>query len=72
VWGYDAYDPNLVQVHVSSLRRKLEAHGRGFCTPSAVSATACSLSGHDGRSGHSDPVAAAQVILVVVRCWPFF
>jgi DNA-binding response OmpR family regulator len=27
VWGYDAYDPNLVQVHVSSLRRKLEAHG---------------------------------------------
>ena len=25
--GYDAYDPNLVQVHVSSLRRKLEAHG---------------------------------------------
>ena len=27
VWGYDAYDPNLVEVHVSSLRRKLEAHG---------------------------------------------
>lgn len=27
VWGYDAYDINLVQVHVSSLRRKLEAHG---------------------------------------------
>ncbi len=27
VWGYDAYDANLVQVHVSSLRRKLEAHG---------------------------------------------
>jgi two-component system, OmpR family, response regulator len=27
VWGYDSYDPNLVQVHVSSLRRKLEAHG---------------------------------------------
>lgn len=27
VWGYDAYDPNLVQVHVSGLRRKLEAHG---------------------------------------------
>lgn len=26
VWGYDAYDPNLVQVHVSGLRRKLEAH----------------------------------------------
>ncbi|WP_231110254.1 helix-turn-helix domain-containing protein, partial [Mycobacterium avium] len=23
----DAYDPNLVQVHVSGLRRKLEAHG---------------------------------------------
>jgi DNA-binding response OmpR family regulator len=27
VWGYDAYDPNLVQVHVSGLRQKLEAHG---------------------------------------------
>ena len=27
VWGYDAYDPNLVQVHVSGLRRKLEVHG---------------------------------------------
>lgn len=27
VWGYDAYDTNLVQVHISSLRRKLEAHG---------------------------------------------
>lgn len=27
VWGYDAYDPNLVQVHVSGLRRKLETHG---------------------------------------------
>lgn len=27
VWGYDAFDKNLVEVHVSSLRRKLEAHG---------------------------------------------
>ena len=27
VWGYDAYDPNLVEVHVSALRRKLEDHG---------------------------------------------
>lgn len=27
VWGYDAYDPNLVEVHVSAVRRKLEAHG---------------------------------------------
>ena len=27
VWGYDAYDPNLVEVHISALRRKLEAHG---------------------------------------------
>lgn len=27
VWGYDNYDPNLVEVHVSALRRKLEAHG---------------------------------------------
>jgi DNA-binding response OmpR family regulator len=29
VWGYDAYDPNLVEVHVSALRRKLEANGGG-------------------------------------------
>ncbi|WP_020496574.1 response regulator transcription factor [Sciscionella marina] len=27
VWGYQEYDPNLVEVHVSALRRKLEAHG---------------------------------------------
>jgi DNA-binding response OmpR family regulator len=27
VWGFDAYDANLVQVHVSALRRKLEAKG---------------------------------------------
>ncbi len=27
VWGYDAYDPNLVEVHVSALRRKLERVG---------------------------------------------
>ncbi|HJQ47630.1 MAG TPA: response regulator transcription factor [Amycolatopsis sp.] len=27
VWGYEAYDPNIVEVHVSALRRKLEAHG---------------------------------------------
>jgi two-component system OmpR family response regulator len=27
VWGYEDYDPNLVEVHVSALRRKLEAHG---------------------------------------------
>ncbi|KAA1429711.1 response regulator transcription factor [Mycolicibacter arupensis] len=27
VWGYDAYDANLVEVYVSGLRRKLEAHG---------------------------------------------
>lgn len=27
VWRFEAYDPNLVEVHVSSLRRKLEAHG---------------------------------------------
>jgi DNA-binding response OmpR family regulator len=27
VWGYDAYDHNLVEVHVSALRRKLEADG---------------------------------------------
>jgi two-component system OmpR family response regulator len=27
VWGYDAYDRNLVEVHISALRRKLEATG---------------------------------------------
>lgn len=27
VWGYDDYADNLVQVHVSALRRKLEVHG---------------------------------------------
>jgi two-component system, OmpR family, response regulator len=27
VWGYDEYDPNLVEAHVSALRRKLEVHG---------------------------------------------
>ncbi|ARC57918.1 Phosphate regulon transcriptional regulatory protein PhoB [Frondihabitans sp. 762G35] len=27
VWGYDDYDPNLVEVHLSSLRKKMEAHG---------------------------------------------
>jgi DNA-binding response OmpR family regulator len=27
VWGFDDYDPNVVEVHVSTLRRKLEAHG---------------------------------------------
>jgi two-component system OmpR family response regulator len=27
VWGYGSYDPNLVEVRISSLRRKLEAHG---------------------------------------------
>jgi DNA-binding response OmpR family regulator len=27
VWGYESYDPNLVEVHVSGLRRKLEADG---------------------------------------------
>jgi two-component system, OmpR family, response regulator len=27
VWGFEEFDPNLVEVHVSSLRRKLEAGG---------------------------------------------
>ncbi|MEO0024941.1 MAG: hypothetical protein RL196_1382 [Actinomycetota bacterium] len=27
VWGYDAFDPNLVEVHMSSLRKKLEHAG---------------------------------------------
>jgi two-component system OmpR family response regulator len=29
VWGDDAYDHNLVEVHISALRRKLEAPGAG-------------------------------------------
>ncbi|HUA43945.1 MAG TPA: response regulator transcription factor [Solirubrobacteraceae bacterium] len=29
VWGYDSYDHNLVEVHISSLRRKLERDGVG-------------------------------------------
>jgi len=27
VWGYQDYGPNLVEVHLSALRRKLETHG---------------------------------------------
>jgi len=27
IWDYEHYDPNVVEVHVSALRRKLEAHG---------------------------------------------
>jgi two-component system, OmpR family, response regulator len=27
VWDFDAYDDNLVEVYVSTLRRKLEVHG---------------------------------------------
>ena len=27
VWGYEEYDPNLVEVHISTLRRKLERDG---------------------------------------------
>lgn len=27
VWGFEGYDVNLVEVHVSALRQKLEAHG---------------------------------------------
>ena len=27
VWGYEAYDPNLVEAYVSGLRKKLEARG---------------------------------------------
>jgi DNA-binding response OmpR family regulator len=28
VWGYDGFDENVVEVHISALRRKLEAGGR--------------------------------------------
>ena len=27
VWGYEDYDPNVVEVHLVALRRKLEEHG---------------------------------------------
>ena len=27
VWDYEHYDPNVVEVHISALRRKLESHG---------------------------------------------
>ncbi len=27
VWGYDQADPNLVEVHISALRKKMEARG---------------------------------------------
>ncbi|MGA4506614.1 response regulator transcription factor [Propionibacteriaceae bacterium G1746] len=27
IWGYDGYDENIVEVHISSLRRRLEAAG---------------------------------------------
>lgn len=27
VWGFEEYDPNVVEVYVSTLRRKLEQHG---------------------------------------------
>ena len=27
LWEFDAWDPNIIEVHVSALRRKLEAHG---------------------------------------------
>lgn len=27
IWGFQAYDPNVVEAHLSALRQKLEAHG---------------------------------------------
>lgn len=27
LWGFEAFDSNVIEVHVSALRRKLEAHG---------------------------------------------
>jgi two-component system OmpR family response regulator len=27
VWGYEAFDPNVIEAHISALRRKLEEHG---------------------------------------------
>lgn len=65
VWGYGDHDPNLVEVYISSLRRKLEAHGS--CTPCAAWATPCARRhdpptppSHDGPHGddwHGDKLA---------------
>jgi DNA-binding response OmpR family regulator len=36
VWGFEGYDQNLVEVHVSSLRRKLGEHGSSIQTVRGV------------------------------------
>jgi DNA-binding response OmpR family regulator len=36
VWGFEGYDQNLVEVHVSSLRRKLRDHGSAIQTVRGV------------------------------------
>lgn len=30
MWGYDGYQPNVVEAHISSLRRKIESDGRSL------------------------------------------
>ena len=54
VWGYDGFDENVVEVHVSSLRRKLEAGGApDSCTPYGGAAT-CSEQQRDPRRAAGD------------------
>lgn len=52
VWGYQA-DDHLVEVHMSSLRHKIEAHGPTWCTPSGAPDMSCGLDGlaPDGEVG---------------------
>jgi hypothetical protein len=51
VWGFEDYDANVVEVYVSTLRRKLEQHGPRSSRPSGASATSC--------APDADPVAPA-------------
>ena len=48
IWGYDGFDDNVVEVHVSALRRKLEAGGRRAAgahrTRARVPARRCAVS----------------------------
>ena len=75
VWGYEHYDVNLVEVHVSALRRKLEAYGpRGAPhRPWGRLRAAPAHGGHDGdrlirecgRSACGRPSRAALVALLL-------
>lgn len=68
VWRFDGFHPNLVEVHVSALRRKLEAygnrlihtrHGAGYVLgrsrPSGPRAAPGADAGRDGDAACPDP-----------------